>query len=707
MTDMMQHESTSRNFLTRWWHQTGLRIRLTIGAVLVSVLVAGALFVSVRSLTIETTAFILDQFGALSLEQAENQLTSLVTEESQSFDRYFSAVTEDLIISSNYVTTLFAQKDVFGQGEYWDAREEIVRLDEGQWGNSPDDPASFLAPASFELTDETAAIVNTGMMADYVLPHVLETNPNLLAIYYIDQTGATFYYPNIDLANIVGDFDPRERPYYQAFITNSTETQPFFWSEAYTDAALNGLVSTNSVPVFSPTGEFTGVLAADLLIKTITDRVSEFRIRETGYAFLIDNNGRYIAVPEIAYADLGITAADITEEGGLSKTSLDAPDNLKPILNEMIAGGQGVQTINSNDIEKFVAYAPVAASGYSLGVVVPVDQMRQAYLSTRQQADQADAASRQAISLTFIGILFVSAIFGYGMSLYLTHPIEALTKVAEEVAAGNLEARADPQMGGEMGILARTFNDTTSRIQELVTGLEERVADRTRALEASTEVSRRLSTLLDPQQLVAEVVQRVQQAFDYYHVHIYILDEPTRDLVMVGGTGEAGQSLLNKGHRLAWGKGLVGRCAATNEVVLVSDVSQVENWLPNPYLPDTKTEIAVPIAIGEQMLGVLDVQDVAVGALTDEDIHLLQSVANQVAVALRNARLYEQVQLRAENEAVVNRISQQILDAPDIERVLQITAQELGRTLKAKNTTVQLSVKHKSVENGRTRGEKI
>jgi GAF domain-containing protein/HAMP domain-containing protein len=316
-------------------------------------------------------------------------------------------------------------------------------------------------------------------------------------------------------------------------------------------------------------------------------------------------------------------------------------------------------------------------------------------LLTQQTTEEAFAPVQDQLRLSMI-ILYllmgVMILVGYAAAQSLIRPVINVSRAAEKVSAGDLTARARVTSSDEIGVLAKTFNAMTAQINDLVNSLEQRVADRTRAIEISTEVSRRLSTILDPQELVTQVVKQVQSAFNYYHAHIYLFDEAEENLVMVGGTGEAGQTMLARRHKIPRGRGLVGRAADTHLPELVPDTRTDPNWLPNPLLPETRSEVAVPIEIGNRVLGVLDVQENEVGGLAQADVDLLQSIASQVAIALQNARSFSETQQQAEREVLLGTISQKIRQTISVDEALQVTVRELGRVVGAPQTRVRLGL---------------
>lgn len=336
-----------------------------------------------------------------------------------------------------------------------------------------------------------------------------------------------------------------------------------------------------------------------------------------------------------------------------------------------------------------------------------VDQLDWIILA-RQSADEILTPVEQLRRInTILGIFVVitAGVVAAYVGQLISKPITHLTEVAEEVAAGNLDIQAPIETQDEIGVLATSFNMMTNQLRDSITLLEQRVQDRTQALATTVEVGRQLSTILDEGELITAVVNQVRDSFDYYQAQIYLLENDKKTLTMASGTGQAGQQMLADKHNLQVGQGLVGQAANTNQIVLVSDVTQDEKWLPNPLLPDTLSETAVPIAIGEDVLGVLDVQHNIVNGLQQEDADLLQSVANQIAVALRNARLYKETQQQARNEALLRSINQKITNTTDMETAMKVAVRELGDALRTPQAIIRLghyetSSTTKSTNNG-------
>ncbi len=267
------------------------------------------------------------------------------------------------------------------------------------------------------------------------------------------------------------------------------------------------------------------------------------------------------------------------------------------------------------------------------------------------EEEQSEAFSTIYTALGInVGVALLSILLAVVAALFVTRGIATsvtdLAKTAGQIAAGDLNRVAKVQRQDEVGDLAVAFNSMTAQLRESIDTLEQHVADRTRRLEIVASLGERLIAILDLDELLVELVNQVKDNFGYYHVHIYLLDEQQQTLVVAAGIGQAGVEMKVSGHNISLNAptSLVARAARTGEIVSVENVREAEDWLPNRLLPDTYSEMAVPIVLEDRVVGVLDVQSDKIAGLDEGDATLLRTLANQAAVAIRNARLFSEVE---------------------------------------------------------------
>jgi len=182
--------------------------------------------------------------------------------------------------------------------------------------------------------------------------------------------------------------------------------------------------------------------------------------------------------------------------------------------------------------------------------------------------------------------------------------------------------------------------------------LTEQTEQRATELETVATVSAAATTILDVNELLSNVSELTKERFHLYHAHIYLLDSEGKRMMLVAGAGEAGRAMKSAGHSISMtnDNSVVVRAAKTKAGVIVNDVTEAENFMPNPLLPETRSEMAIPLITRGEVIGVLDVQADVQNRFTDEDVRIKTILAEQIAVAVQNARAFEQMELSAERE---------------------------------------------------------
>ncbi|MCK6582378.1 MAG: GAF domain-containing protein [Anaerolineales bacterium] len=295
----------------------------------------------------------------------------------------------------------------------------------------------------------------------------------------------------------------------------------------------------------------------------------------------------------------------------------------------------------------YVAFAPVGMNtGWSLAFVYPETDIIQ-----KSRSLQTTLTAYSFLLAILFGIIILY------FSRNITNPLKRLTEVAEEISKGNLQILADVASNDEVGLLSETINRMTVQLRDTLSNLENRINERTRDLEASRrqsdmratqylaigEISKLINSKQELNILLPLITRLVSERFDYYHVGIFLLDATRQYAVLQASNSLGGQEMLKRSHKLKVGEsGIVGFAAKSGVPRIALDVGNDAVFFNNPDLPATRSEAAIPLKAYETIIGILDLQSDKPGAFTENDINMFSILADQIAIAIENTRLYEQ-----------------------------------------------------------------
>jgi GAF domain-containing protein/HAMP domain-containing protein len=367
------------------------------------------------------------------------------------------------------------------------------------------------------------------------------------------------------------------------------------------------------------------MLASDL--DDVATAIQTTPVGEERLAFVVDENNQVVV------------------NSNLQSTSALKEMDLEPSVLALRAGERGEIRFRDETGQIWQAHVDELDNGWGVIVQQPESELL------------APITGLRLLSLLAVGLGAVLLAVFTGLTIrQAVLPIGALTETATTIAGGDLERVAPVESEDEIGDLARAFNTMTKQLRGLIEGLEDQVQERTHALaqrsaylEATADVGRASTSILDMDQLVEQIVDLIRERFGLYYVGLFTVEHAAGDpgdqwAVLQAGTGEAGEAMQARGHRMRVGEGMVGWSIARGEPRVAEEAGLDSMRLVTPELPQTRSEAALPLRSRGRVLGALTVQHTEPGAFDQETMAVLATMADQVAVALDNAQLFTEGQ---------------------------------------------------------------
>ena len=383
-----------------------------------------------------------------------------------------------------------------------------------------------------------------------------------------------------------------------------------------------------------------GVLMAQVSVKGMWDTLAQVEVGRTGYAYIIDRTTGQLVAHSNLSRYLQLRGQDVSAVS-IVRQVLDGSPDITP----QYRGLEGEAVIGAG--------APFEETDWVMVAELP--------------AGEALSSVRNMVyllgGLLALGALAAAAV-GIVLPRRLVSPLVALQQGAHEIEQGHLDYVLDVNTGDEIEDLADAFNQMAAGLKssraeieqygrELETKVEQRTAELARAtgemrrrtvqLETSAEVARAITSVRDLDRLLPQVTRVIAERFGWYHVGIFLLDEAREYAVLRAANSEGGQRMLDRGHRLQVGQvGIVGYVAGQGQPRIALDVGADAVFFDNPDLPATRSEMALPLKVAGEVIGALDVQSTEPAAYDQQDVAALSAMADQVAIAIDNARLFDE-----------------------------------------------------------------
>ncbi len=421
------------------------------------------------------------------IKEAEENLLLLTKSQADVSNAIFERIESEVEFMAQFASVL------------WDTPPSPAHGNSFSMKVKPDDIYSasvyVLAPnASGNVVKEDLRISSE---MDRIFKTIHNNDPNVTALFVGTKSGLHRRYPWY--SGFDPSFDPRERSWYE----KAVKADGSVWSELYIDASKLGLIITCSAAIHDAENRLIGAVGADVTLETINKKIISSQLNADGQAFLIDGHGDIIAKE-------GLSGEDKSWKDGFEAENLlqSANPEIKKIAKAMVAGDAGITRFKDVEDEKYIAYTPIKSTNWSMGVIMPVEEIIAPALATqsKMQADTAIAGEHirkhigrvQGILLgVFTAMTLVISILAYGLSRKITKPILKLDEGAKAIGGGDLDYQLEVKTGDEIEELADAFNKMTSDLKICIENLRETTAAKKR-IESELEIASQIQLSMLP-----------------------------------------------------------------------------------------------------------------------------------------------------------------------------------------------------------------
>ncbi|MGQ9907870.1 MAG: GAF domain-containing protein [Candidatus Flexifilum sp.] len=379
-------------------------------------------------------------------------------------------------------------------------------------------------------------------------------------------------------------------------------------------------------------------------------------------ALIAESAGRIQADPALTIVNL----AAVRGGSAISSTVVLQPDSNRPFWNILIVDDIGRVIVSALRLPLLVGAGLLLLAGALSSVIYGLS--RRVLDPVQHVSELAERITRTLPPVSSDAIYPETADRGGGdapasMTLILRRkaPGAAATDAPRATAAPIAlpEPGADLTEDGEVGQLFAAFQLLSQRVNELNHEIVTQVGRYSRNLDIASRIGRETATLYDTDVLLNRAINLICDEFGFYHAQVFLIDEIGKNAVLVYSRGEIGQELLARKHKLGVGSdSVIGRVTASGRPVIVNDTQVTAPDQPyyfNPLLPETRAELALPLQIGDRIIGALDIQSTEPNVFHQEDLSIFQLLADQIAIALENARLIVETERRYQQIDELNR----------------------------------------------------